>query len=101
MLFTLIMFTGIVILAPESLPITVIVVDNWDVVVPNKVFTVVPVKVNEVPRTDLLNLVPIVVLASVAGVADVIPAPLNAESNLISAIVAVYPLDSKVEVAPK
>ena len=48
MLFTLIIFTGIVILAPESLPITVIVVDNCVVVVPNNVLIVVPDNVNEV-----------------------------------------------------
>jgi len=95
------MFTGIVILAPESLPITVIVVDNWVAEVPNKVLTVVPVNVNEVPRTDLLNLVPVVVLASVAGVVAVTPTPLKSDNNLISEIVAVYPLASNVEVAPK
>ena len=46
MLFTLIMFTGMEIRAPESLPITVIVVDNWLFEVPNNVLIVVPVNVN-------------------------------------------------------
>ena len=91
-LFTLIIFTGIVILAPESLPTTVIVVDNWVVEVPNKVLIVVPDNVNEVPRTDLLNLVPVVVLASVVEVVVVTPTPLKSDNNLMSDIVAVYPL---------
>jgi hypothetical protein len=43
------MFNGIVTLAPLSLPITVMVVDNEVNVDPNKVLIVVPVMVNEVP----------------------------------------------------
>jgi hypothetical protein len=43
------MLRGIVILAPLSLPITVIVVDNWVKLDPNNVLIVVPVIVNEVP----------------------------------------------------
>jgi hypothetical protein len=43
------MFKGIVILAPLSLPITVIVVANDVKVEPNNVLIVVPVNVNEVP----------------------------------------------------
>ena len=49
--------TGIVILAPESLPIIVKVVCS-DVLVPNKVFTVVAVRLIDVPITDLDTLVP-------------------------------------------
>jgi hypothetical protein len=58
------MFKGIVILAPLSLPITVIVVDNVVNEVPNNVFTVVPVNVNEVPIADVDNTAPVVVLRS-------------------------------------
>jgi hypothetical protein len=54
------MFTGMVILAPESLPVMVRVV--YKVVLdPNKVLTVVAVRFIEVPITVLLTLVPTVV----------------------------------------
>jgi hypothetical protein len=43
------MFNGTLILAPLSLPITVSVVVNVVKVDPNKVLSVVPVNVNEVP----------------------------------------------------
>jgi len=55
------MVTGIVNLAPESLPTTVNVVCNLTLE-PNKVFTVVAVKLIEVPITVLETLVPIVVV---------------------------------------
>ena len=55
------MVTGMVNLAPESLPITVSVVCSF-VLDPNKVLTVVAVKLIEVPITFLDTLVPMVVV---------------------------------------
>jgi hypothetical protein len=52
---------GIVILAPLSLPTTVIVVANVVNELPNNVLIVVPVNVNEVPSCDTDNTVPVVV----------------------------------------
>ena len=99
------MLRGIVILAPLSLPTTVIVVDKVVNVEPNNVLTVVPVKVNEVPISDLDNTVPVVVFNEAAfptvTSVVVIPVPWKEDNNLISAIVATYPLASNVEVAPK
>jgi hypothetical protein len=96
------MLIGMVILAPLSLPITVIVVANVVNEEPNNVLTVVPVKVNEVPISDLDNTAPVVVFNSGwPTVVVVIPVPVNDDSNLISEIVATYPLASNVEVAPK
>jgi hypothetical protein len=45
------------------------------------VLIVVPVKVNEVPRTDLLNTAPVVAFASVGVVVLLIPVPLNEDNN--------------------
>ena len=88
------MVTGMVTLAPESLPIIVIVVCNVEFV-PNNVLTVVAVKLIEVPITVLDTLVPKVVVEFKAVASGVfIPTPLNEFSTLASAIVAVYPEDS-------
>jgi hypothetical protein len=93
--------TGIVNLAPESLPITVMVVCNV-VFVPNNVLTVVAVKLIEVPITVLETFVPKVVVEFKAVASGVLtPTPLKEFSTLASAIVAVYPEDSNACEAPK
>jgi len=100
-LFTLIIVTGIVILAPESLPTKVSVVCSW-VLLPNKVLTVVAVRLIEVPITVLETLVPAVVTELSLSASSVFtPTPEKLDTTLTSAIVAVYPAASKVEVAPK
>ena len=91
---TCIIVTGMVTLAPESLPIIVIVVCNC-VFVPNNVLTVVAVKLIEVPITVLETFVPSVVVEFNAVASGVFtPTPLNEFNTLASAIVAVYPEDS-------
>ena len=81
--------TGTVILAPESLPTTVIVVCNL-FLVPNKVLTVVAVKFIEVPITVLDTLVPsVVVELSFSASSVLIPTPVYELSTLASAIIAV------------
>jgi len=93
--------TGIVILAPEPLPITVKVVCSC-VLVPNNVLTEVAVKFIDVPITVFDTLVPMVVAVfSLSASSELIPTPVNVFSTLISAIVAVYPSFSKIVVAPK
>ena len=83
-------------LAPESLPMTVIVVCNC-VLSPNNVLTVVPVKLIEVPTTALDTFVPRVVVEFNAAASVVfIPTPLNVDNTLASAIVAIYPEVSNV-----
>ena len=63
-----------VILAPLSLPITVIVVVRVFKVEPKRVLIVVPVNVNEVPITDLDKTAPVVVFKDELSVeVDVIP----------------------------
>ena len=92
--------TGTVILAPESLPTTVIVVCNL-FLVPNNVLTVVAVKLTEVPITVLETFVPNVVVEFSFSASSVFtPTPVYEFSTLASAIIAVYPLASNVEVAP-
>jgi hypothetical protein len=96
------MFKGMVILAPLSLPITVMVVVNVVKLVPNKVLIVVPVIVNEVPIWLDDNTAPEVVFKPVIpGVVTVIPVPANEDNNLESETVTIYPLASNVLVAPK
>ena len=81
--------TGTVILAPESLPTTVIVVCNL-FLVPNKVLTVVAVKFTDVPITVLDTLVPsVVVELSFSASSVLIPTPVYELSTLASAIIAV------------
>ena len=81
-------------LAPESLPIIVIVVCNV-VLSPNNVLTVVAVKLIEVPITVLETFVPSVVVEFNAVASGVFtPTQLNEFNTLASAIVAVYPEDS-------
>ena len=88
-------------LAPLSLPITVKVVYN-EVLVPNKVFIVVAVKLIVVPFTVLLKLVPIVSIEFKFKTSDVfIPIPVKLDKTLESAIVHTYPLFSNVFVTPK
>jgi hypothetical protein len=77
------------------------VVVKVDKVDPNKVLIVVPVNVNEVPTCVTDSTVPVVVFNPEIGVVVVIPVPLNEDTNLESAIVAIYPLASNVLVAPK
>jgi hypothetical protein len=56
----------------------------------------------EVPITVLETLVPIVCVEfNVSASSVLIPTPVKLESTLTSAIVAVYPPLSKVEVAPR
>jgi hypothetical protein len=93
--------TGIVTLAPESLPIIVIVVCS-DVFVPNNVLTVVAVKLIEVPITVLDTFVPrVVVEFNLSASAVFTPTPLNEFKTLASAMVATYPPASKVCAAPR
>ncbi len=81
-------WTGIESRAPLFLPIIVIVVYNTELV-PNKVLTVVAVKLIVVPITVLLTLVPIVVvLLSVWTSGVFIPKPLKLLKVLTSEIVA-------------
>ena len=88
-------------LAPEPLPITVMVVCSC-VRVPNKVFIAVAVRFIEVPITVLDTFVPIVVeVFNLVASSVFIPTPLNELRVLTSAIVAVYPSVSKIVVAPK
>jgi hypothetical protein len=96
------MFNGIVILAPLSLPITVMVVVRVVKLVPNKVLIVVPVIENEVPIWLDDNTAPEVVFRSVIpGVVIVMPVPANEDNNLESETVTIYPFASNVLVAPK
>lgn len=82
------MFTGILNLAPESLPITTKVVYNVELV-PNKVFNVVADKLIVVPMTVLLTFVPIVVvLFNDVASGVLIPKPLKELMVLTSPIVA-------------
>ena len=98
----LVTFIGIVILAPLSLPIIVIVLVKVLLDDPYKVLIVVPVKLIDVPITVLDTLVPSVVAAfNLSASAVFIPTPVKLESNLTSAIVTVYPLDSKACEVPK
>ena len=95
------MVTGMLSLAPEPLPITVMVVCSC-VLLPNSVFNEVAVKLTVVPITVLDTLVPIVVEAFNLSASSVfIPTPVNEFKTLTSAIVAVYPSFSKIVVAPK
>ena len=94
------MVTGIVILAPLSSPITVKVVLNV-VLLPNKVFTVVAVKLIWVPITVLETLVPnVVVELALVAASVLIPTPLKVFNSLTSAIVAEYPLVSNPWLPP-
>ena len=82
------MFTGTLILAPESLPMITNVVYNVELI-PNKVFNVVADKLIVVPITVLLTLVPIVVVVFNAVASGVLtPKPLKALIVLTSPIVA-------------
>jgi hypothetical protein len=93
---------GIDILAPESLPVTVIVVLKLVVEVPNNVSIVVPTKVNDVPIAVLLICVPVLLFTSDTPKFEVsIPMPVNVDNNLASPTVITYPLGSKVDVAPR
>ena len=95
------MLTGIVILAPESLPVTVKIVLRV-AAVPNKVLTVVAVKLIVVPITVLDTLAPIVEVVFNCWASVVFtPTPSKLDSVLESPIVAVYPLASNVESVPK
>ena len=94
------MVTGIVNLAPESLPITVKVVCRR-VLEPNNVFIVVAVRFIVVPITFLETFVPKVEVEFNCSASSVLtPTPENVFNTLTSALVAVYPEASKVEVAP-
>ena len=72
------------------------------VLLPNNVLTDVAVKLIEVPITVLETFVPIVVdVFNFSASSVVTPTPVKVFSTLISAIVAVYPSVSKIEVDPK
>ena len=82
------MVTGIVNLAPESLPITVKVVCRR-VLEPNNVFIVVAVRFIVVPITFLETFVPKVVVEFNCSASSVLtPTPENVFNTLTSAIVA-------------
>jgi len=81
--------TGIEIRAPESRPVTTNVVYNA-VLEPNKVLTVVAVKLIVVPITVLLTFVPMVVVEfKLVASGVLIPTPLKEAIVLTSPIVAV------------
>ena len=85
----LVTVTGIVILAPLSLP-TICKVVLSEVLEPNNESIVVAVKLIVVPTTVLDTLVPIVWVEFKFWACSVlIPTPLNSLNNLTSAIVAV------------
>jgi hypothetical protein len=85
-------FTGTVILAPESLPITVRVVVMY-VADPKRDLTVVAVIFRDVPITVLDTLVPIVVFVLLRLVASAvfIPTPVKRDIVLTSPIIKRYP----------
>ena len=65
-------------------------------------FTDVATRLTDVPNTVLDTLVPIVVEAfNLSASSVLIPTPVKVLSVLTSAIVAVYPYVSKIEVAPR
>ena len=79
------------ILAPESRPTTIKVV-NKDELEPNKVLTVVAVMLIDVPITVLLTFVPIVVVEfKLVASGVLIPTPLKELTVLTSPMVATYP----------
>ena len=93
--------TGIVSLAPDPLPITVNVVCK-EILEPNNVFTDVAVRFIVVPITVFDTFVPTVVdVFSLSASSVLIPTPVKELTVLTSAIVAVYPSVSKIDVAPK
>ena len=95
------MLSGIVNLAPESLPVKVnIVFKVFEV--PNKVLTVVAVILIVVPITVLDTFVPTVeVEFNVAASVVFTPVPWKTDNTLESPIVAVYPDASNDVSAPK
>ena len=101
---TFVMVTGSVSLAPLSIPTNTIVADKVELD-PNKVFTVVALKLNCEPITVVETLVPKVVvltlLFAVVAASESIPTPVNVDINLTSEIVAVYPLVSNAVAFPK
>ena len=75
-MFTFVIVIGIVTLAPLSLPIKVMVVCKVVLLAPNKVLTVVAVKLIEVPITVLETLVPNVdVVFNLSASSVLIPTP--------------------------
>ena len=89
--------------APLSKPTNVIVAESW-AFVPNKVFTVVALKLIWEPIIVWETLVPKVVVIGafyVCAAVVLIPIPVNVLINLTSEIVAEYPLVSYVWLLPK
>ena len=89
--------------APLSKPTNVIVAESW-VFVPNKVFTVVALKLIWEPIIVWETLVPkvvVVVTFDACAPAVLIPIPVNVLINLTSEIVAEYPLVSYAWALPK
>ena len=88
-------------LAPDPLPITVIVVLR-DVVEPNRVLIDVATKLIDVPSTVLDTFVPTVVdVFNLSASSVLTPTPVKALRTLTSAMVAVYPSVSNTVVAPR
>ena len=83
--------TGTVVLAPESTPSTVRVVNNF-VLFPNNVVLLIAVRENDTPLIVSLNAELLKGLTVEEAAAP--PIPSKDTNNLLSAIVAIYPPDS-------